>query len=371
MKRRAAWWLLRFAAVGGAVVLIALLVVTTGLVPIKASSGHWAITAWFLEFTKDRSVATHSLAVTLPPREAAWLVMKGAGHYEGGCRPCHGSPGLPLPRVAGAMTPHPPALAQLVSQRDSEQLFYVIKHGIKFTGMPAWPTQQRDDEVTAVVAFLEELPHLDAERYRQLVFGPAPAPSSAPSLVATQCERCHGDDGRGRGSAAFPGLAHQRRQYLVNALEAYARGDRVSGIMGPIAAGLRPDQWGELADHYSQLPSEGRLANLSEAPPPDPARIERGRQIAAEGLPQLGVPSCSDCHGPAPHQRNPAYPLLAGQYADYLVLQLELFKERRRGGSPYAHLMDKVASRLTAEQMRDVAAYYASLQAMDGQTTER
>jgi cytochrome c553 len=67
-----------------------------------------------------------------------------------------------------------------------------------------------------------------------------------------------------------------------------------------------------------------------------------------------------DCHGPTDYPRNPAYPLLEGQYADYLVLQLELFAERRRGGSPYAPLMHHVVDRLDEQQMRDVAAFYAS-----------
>ncbi|HWP42193.1 MAG TPA: cytochrome C, partial [Blastocatellia bacterium] len=55
------------------------------------------------------------------------------------------------------------------------------------------------------------------------------------------------------------------------------------------------------------------------------------------------------------------YPVLAGQYAEYLLLQLELFKSERRGGTEYAHIMRRVASLLTPEQMRDVARYYASL----------
>jgi cytochrome c553 len=55
--------------------------------------------------------------------------------------------------------------------------------------------------------------------------------------------------------------------------------------------------------------------------------------------------------------------LLAGQYADYLRLQLELFKTQHRGGSPYAHIMYNVASRLQPEQIRAVAHYYASLPA--------
>lgn len=60
-------------------------------------------------------------------------------------------------------------------------------------------------------------------------------------------------------------------------------------------------------------------------------------------------------------RRNPAYPVLAGQYADYLVLQLQLFKAQQRGGSDYAHIMRRVAAGLSLAQMRDVARYYASL----------
>jgi cytochrome c553 len=58
------------------------------------------------------------------------------------------------------------------------------------------------------------------------------------------------------------------------------------------------------------------------------------------------------------------YPHLAGQYAEYLALQLRLFKDDRRGGTPYAHIMRMVAGRLTPAQMRAVAAYYASLPAV-------
>lgn len=56
-----------------------------------------------------------------------------------------------------------------------------------------------------------------------------------------------------------------------------------------------------------------------------------------------------------------AAPQLSGQHADYLVLQLQLLAEKRRGGTDRVHLMDEVAPRLTHEQMHDVALYYASL----------
>src|SRR5690606_30483543 len=153
-RRSARWWLVR---VGLALPLLALagfLVAASGIIPIKASSGHWAITEWFLEFSMSRSVATHSLGIKTPPLDDPALILKGAGHYENGCMPCHGSPALPYPRVAWSMTPPPPNLTRSISEWKPKELFYIVKHGVKFTGMPAWPSQVRDDEVWAMVAFL-------------------------------------------------------------------------------------------------------------------------------------------------------------------------------------------------------------------------
>lgn len=346
------------------------LVAASGIIPIKASSGHWKITRWFLTFSMHRSFSTHSLGIEAPPLDDPALVLRGAGAYETNCRPCHGSPELRHPRVARRMLPEPPYLPEKISEWEPEELFSLVKHGVKLTGMPAWPTQKRDDEVWAMVAFLLAFEDLDAEGYRRLVYGPAPpppegapiegllGPQNVPEAVTASCGRCHGADGLGRGVGAFPRLAGQRPAYLQAALQAYARGERHSGIMGPIAAGLSAEEMRELALYYSGLEAP------SPAPrPADAAAIERGRAIAHQGVPSYRIPSCMDCHGPGAVRRNPVYPDLAGQYARYLVLQLELFDKQHRGGSPYAHLMHPVAARLTPEQRRDVAAYYESLEA--------
>jgi cytochrome c553 len=298
-----------------------------------------------------------------------WLVVKGAGHYETGCRPCHGSPGREQPAIAKAMTPRPPLLTSRNEIWGPEELFYIVKHGIKLTGMPAWVSQERDDEVRAMVAFLMKLPSLDEEQYQSLVHGetgwrkspePLPGPQGMPQPTQTlvgSCARCHGVDGTGRGVPAFPKLAGQRRDYLLRALQSFAIGRRHSGMMQPHAADLTSEEMSTLADYYSGLPA----ASMAEQRPHSADAIQRGQQIALRGVPAARVPSCSACHGPSPKRRNPAYPVLAGQYADYLLLQLELFKGQHRGGSEYAHLMSPVAARLSAEQMRDVALYYASL----------
>lgn len=364
---RIATWLV-LAALGG------FLVVAAGIVPIKASSGHWAITAWFLNFAMRRSVVTHSLMIEAPPvLHDEGLVAKGAGHYDFGCRPCHGSPDSPAqPRIALAMTPHPPNLSRQVPQWNARELFYIVKHGVKFTGMPAWPAPQRDDEVWAVVAFLLRLPRLTAEEYRKLVSGvtKSGAPlddlsdtEKAPRAVVESCARCHGQDGAGRGLGVFPVLAGQRPNYLFASLVAYARGERHSGIMQPVAAGLTQETMAELARYYARLNGFGRGISNPKSPirnPKSAEAIERGREIAMRGVPRRGIPPCAACHGPGATPRNPIYPQLAGQYSEYLMLQLNLFKQDHRGGTPYGHLMRTVAARLTPEQIRDVALYYAA-----------
>jgi cytochrome c553 len=364
----------RAIVIGALVSIGGLLVLLSGLVPLTASGGHWTITEWFLRLGKRRSIATHTLLDDTPTLDKRWLVLKGAGHYELGCRPCHGAPDLPrLPRVARSMLPPPPSLTATSGKWETDELIYIVKHGIKFTGMPAWPALEREDEVHAVVAFLKTLPALDGPGYRRLVDGevdvrPDPVPltdltgAEEPRAVRTTCARCHGIDGSGRGSAAFPAIGGQRPAYLRSALRAYVDGKRHSGVMETALSGLTVDELDAVATFYAKhVTGADRALRAETSERGAPLAIARGESIALHGIPAQRVPSCIDCHGPAPQPENDHAPILAGQYADYLVLQLELFAGDRRGGSAHAHLMDPVAHRLEPHQMHDVAAYFASL----------
>lgn len=366
-RRRTAMLALLAAALALLLVVLfaggAMLVASSGLVPIRASAGHWAITDFFLHYTMRRSVKLQSFAVQVPPLRDPALLRLGAAHYASGCAACHGAPGEPQSVVVRYQTPKAPLLAPRIAHWDANDLFWIVKHGIKFTAMPAWPSQSRDDELWAIVAFLQRLPALDAQQYREWAYGSAAAPGDAPALRQLQqrpsdplanCVRCHGRDGLGRDGTA-PVLAGQSADYLYTSLDAYAAGRRASGYMQIAAGVLDAAQMRRLAAHFAAMPAPPDAADAADAD-----RVAAGRALARNGVPHRKLPACDGCHGADAVHRNPMYPRLAGQNRAWLAQQLRLLKAGTRGGSDYAALMRKATHRLDEKQIRALAAYYAA-----------
>lgn len=351
-----------------AVILGAVLAAASGLVQIAASEGHWPLVEHFLEFTMRRSVRTQTLTIDAPPLDDPGDVLKGARHYVSACLPCHGAPGREPSLIVAQMVPAPPDFRRERPDFAAEQMYWIIKHGLKYTAMPGWPSQQRDDEVWSMVAFMQVLPELDVAGFAALAYGEATAaaqdipqggwalsmPVSWNDIVAG-CARCHGRDGEGHPSGAFPALAGQSATYLRHALYAYADGARHSGVMQPLAVLLPPEDIDRIAAHYADMPAPP----AADAPSASDTSDSLGRRIALRGVPEERVPACVGCHGPPARDRNPAYPRIAGQHEAYLRLQLELFRAGHRGGGPYADIMRQAAQPLTDEQIRAVARYYA------------
>ena len=67
------------------------------------------------------------------------------------------------------MDPEPPDLGKVAKKRTPAELFWVIKHGIRMTAMPAWGPTHSDTQLWALVALIERLPDLSAQEFRQLV----------------------------------------------------------------------------------------------------------------------------------------------------------------------------------------------------------
>ncbi|HEX2336810.1 MAG TPA: c-type cytochrome [Hyphomicrobiaceae bacterium] len=353
MRRRAparlaklAGWLVSGAA-GMAAALF--LLAWSGIYNVAASTGHWAVVDWFLAFGMRNSVDLRANAITAPVLDRPDLIRLGAAHFHGGCAFCHGAPGVPVSPIARQMLPSPPHLATSMRTWTDEELFWIVQHGIKYTGMPGWVALERADEIWAVVAFLKRLPEMDANSYRELALGRVELASQ--SAEASACARCHGAADSGPASALVPILHGQPEPFLIAALKEYAQGSRRSGIMQPLAADLGAHDMQRLAAYYAKLPPR-RPDNSAHS-----STSERGRQLATEGDPVNGIPACEPCHGRSGLAR---YPRLAGQNAAYMEAQLGLWAAGHHTSTAGGAIMGPIAQRLSEADIKAVSAYFAA-----------
>ena len=325
----------------------ALLIAWSGLIGVGAGTGHWKATDWFLHWVMRSSVRTAAIGTKAPAFTEGMLPM-AAGHFEAGCAICHGSPALPRPESVARMLPPPPDLKDKIATWSDAELFQIVQHGVRFTGMPAWPVADREDEAWAMVAFLRRYPGLDAERYRVLAGFSASGSQGMDRRIAT-CNGCHAPDRLGPESL-IPRLAGQSATYLEQALAAYAGGTRHSGIMAVAIEDLDEKERQALARHFASQPATGLQ--------PAGADVARGEALALRGDPARRIPACLSCHDKA--GANPAFPHLSGQPIAYLENQLKLFGKKVRGGGPFRAVMQKAAANLEENDVAALAAYFSA-----------
>jgi cytochrome c553 len=171
------------------------------------------------------------------------------------------------------------------------------------------------------------------------------------------CFNCHGMQGEGDAGGGFPRLAGLPAWYLEKQLSNYADGSRPNAVMTPIAVQMSAAERRDSAIYYATLlPPPTRAAGF------DAALIQQGATIAAVGSAARGLQACANCHGPSGAGVPPDVPALAGQNARYMELQLQAWHEGTRNNDVLGVMRD-VASRLSAEERRALAQYYASLPA--------
>jgi mono/diheme cytochrome c family protein len=72
------------------------------------------------------------------------------------CARCHGEVGKPPSSLGASFYPPAPLLVGHESDWNEAELFWIIKHGIRNTGMPAWGTLLADDDIRRVAAWLNQ-----------------------------------------------------------------------------------------------------------------------------------------------------------------------------------------------------------------------
>lgn len=131
------------AAIAGFLIGIlgALGFVYSGVFNIAADEPHSAPFLWLAEKTREQSIAIHAKDVTVPKLDDPDMIMAGGADYNEMCTECHLKPGMKNSALRSAMYPQPPDLTKF--HRDPGQAFWIIKHGIKMSGMPAWGGHSR------------------------------------------------------------------------------------------------------------------------------------------------------------------------------------------------------------------------------------
>jgi mono/diheme cytochrome c family protein len=150
-------------------VLVILGFIYSGMYDVSALRSEPAPVYWILQKTRERSVLYHSSGIQAPAGVSSLKPTEGLGHYQEMCKGCHGAPGVEPSEIAMGLNPGPPDLKEAAGELQPSVLFWIVKNGIKMTGMPAFAPTHNDESIWKIVAFLQHLPKISEEEYGAMV----------------------------------------------------------------------------------------------------------------------------------------------------------------------------------------------------------
>ncbi|ODT93881.1 MAG: DUF4440 domain-containing protein [Rhodanobacter sp. SCN 67-45] len=176
------------AVVLGVLALGAGAFVYSGLYNIGADDHHTKPVFAVLQTLRERSIHVRSEDLTVPDLNDPQLILKGAGQYAAMCTQCHLKPGMKDSELRPGLYPQPPNLSQ--TRVDPKDAFWIIKHGIKMSAMPAWGGSHDDPTIWSMVAFLQKLPDMTPAQYKDIV---AKAPPDEDMDMGDEGGHSHGE----------------------------------------------------------------------------------------------------------------------------------------------------------------------------------
>jgi len=187
--------------------------------------------------------------------------------------------------------------------------------------------------------------------------------NKARPIVDSVCLACHMGDGNGNSQTPDqPKLAGQHAEYLYKQMRDFKSLDghpaaRENAIMNGMITMLADDETIKAAaEFYAAQKLEPAAAKNSK----DSDAFKLGEKIWRAGIASKGVPACAGCHGPAGKGMAAQYPALAGQYPEYLEIQIKAFRDGVRTNDP-AKMMRDIAIKMTDPEIKAVADYTAGL----------
>lgn len=147
------------------------LFIGSGFYNIGADDHHTQIVLDIIEQLRERSIGMRSRTIDVHYVTDSARIAAGAKHYAALCVGCHLAPGITQSDIRPGLYPHPPNLAQEDMQA-ARRAFWIIKHGIKMSAMPAWGKTLDDGAIWDIVAFVRKMPEMTPETYQELSRGP-------------------------------------------------------------------------------------------------------------------------------------------------------------------------------------------------------
>jgi mono/diheme cytochrome c family protein len=155
---------MRFLAFIGALGIIVVIATAVfffgGFYSIAATEPDPGVVAWAIIHVRDASIAHHATETPSGSLDDPAVIRAGAHAFATrGCVNCHGGPGAQWQKFSEGLNPDPPDLKDIVGDIQPRELFWVVKNGIKMTGMPGFGAiGVPDPEIWSIVAFLKKLP---------------------------------------------------------------------------------------------------------------------------------------------------------------------------------------------------------------------
>lgn len=234
--------------------LVGAAVVVGGLYNVSATTQHTQPVYSLLEVAMRQSVRLRARDIEPPPLDAPALVARGGACFVEKCLQCHGAPGIAQSSIGQSMQPVPGPLVDASQRWRPRELYWLTRHGIKMSGMPAWEFHLDDRDIWAVVAFLGKLPTLSpadfAAQTQQAGVGASWQPNGQATTPPSGATRCS------RAPAVADSAVDVRRgeramsQYACNACHTIPGIAGSTPAVGPPLAGMarRPKIAGVLAN---------------------------------------------------------------------------------------------------------------------------
>lgn len=195
MKRTVVAIVLTVVATLALVWLALVAVATTGAVDVAATADYVPGAEWFFSTLSEESIRRHAEEAAeagnlVPPREATDAMLRtGASHYRSMCVVCHGAPGAEPGEIGQGLKPKPPDLSHTAREMSEREILWVLEHGIRHTGMPAFGATHGEEELQALTAFVKRLDGMSPEEYTGLTGSRSPAAGDG----APPADAGHGD----------------------------------------------------------------------------------------------------------------------------------------------------------------------------------